>query len=245
MEVRMKEPKTAKQNPLDKKNTSSPKLSIAGTKKPSNKICTPKRTEIKKINAFEQENLLQKSNILFKLNPSSIVLMTLPDRKLIDINETALKTFGFSREEVIGKTSDELNIFMQQDRRRNALEQLLTNGYIENYEMKFRSNDGKTIIGLFSAESIKHQDKGYLLAILTDITNQKLAQKAQRKNEEKYRTILETTEEGYYEIDLAGNFTFFNEPVCKLLGYSREELMGMNNRNYTDRKTAKKSFSGL
>jgi PAS domain S-box-containing protein len=241
----MKESKTAKQKPLDKKNITSPKLSIADIKKSSNKTRTYKNIDIKKTNIFEQEDLLQKSNLLFKLNPSSIVLMTLPDRKLIDINETALKTFGFSREEVIGKTSDELNIFMQQDKRRNALEQLLMHGHIENYEMKFRRKDGNIIEGLFSAEIIKHQDKGYLLSILTDITNQKLAQKAQRKNEEKYRTILETTEEGYYEIDLAGNFTFFNEPVCKLLGYSGEELMGMNNRNYTDKETAKKVFQAF
>ena len=72
-----------------------------------------------------------------------------------------------------------------------------------------------------------------------------MLRKLKNEKEEKYRTILETTEEGYYEIDLAGNFTFFNDPVCKLLGYSRKELMGMNNRNYTDKETAKKVFQAF
>jgi PAS domain S-box-containing protein/putative nucleotidyltransferase with HDIG domain len=63
-----------------------------------------------------------------------------------------------------------------------------------------------------------------------------------RQSEEKYRTILETIEDGYYEVDLDGNFTFFNDSMCLLLGYSKEEMMGMNNRQYTDKENAKKLF---
>ncbi|HYV03377.1 MAG TPA: methyl-accepting chemotaxis protein, partial [Blastocatellia bacterium] len=58
-------------------------------------------------------------------------------------------------------------------------------------------------------------------------------------SEEKYRTILESIEDGYYEVDLGGNLTFFNDPVCKLHGYSPEELRGMNNRNYMDPEVAR------
>jgi diguanylate cyclase (GGDEF)-like protein/PAS domain S-box-containing protein len=63
-----------------------------------------------------------------------------------------------------------------------------------------------------------------------------------RQSEEKYRTILENIEDGYYEVDLDGNFTFFNDSMCLLLGYSKEEMMGMNNRQYTDKENAKKLF---
>ena len=62
------------------------------------------------------------------------------------------------------------------------------------------------------------------------------------RNEEEYRNILENIEEGYFEIDLAGNFTAFNNTVCRVLGYSKEELMGMNNRQYTDQEEFKKVF---
>jgi PAS domain S-box-containing protein len=63
-----------------------------------------------------------------------------------------------------------------------------------------------------------------------------------KQSEEKYRTILETMEEGYYEVDVAGNFVFFNEAIEKMLGYSKEELLGMNDRQYTDEENAKKLF---
>ena len=56
-----------------------------------------------------------------------------------------------------------------------------------------------------------------------------------RQSEKKYRNILENMQEGYFEVDLAGNFTFFNDTVCRVLGYSKEELMGMNSRQYTDK----------
>jgi len=69
-----------------------------------------------------------------------------------------------------------------------------------------------------------------------------MAQKTLRESEEKYRTILHSLEEGYFEVDLNGNFTFFNDAFAKWSGYSKEELMGMNNRRYMDEETAKKVY---
>src|SRR5262249_42566851 len=57
--------------------------------------------------------------------------------------------------------------------------------------------------------------------------------------EEKYRTILESIEEGYYEVDLAGNITFCNDALGAISGYPRAELVGKNNRAYMDPETAR------
>jgi len=48
------------------------------------------------------------------------------------------------------------------------------------------------------------------------------------EKEQRYRTIIEGTEEGYYEVDLNGRFTFFNNSMCKMLGYSKEELANLS-----------------
>ncbi len=61
------------------------------------------------------------------------------------------------------------------------------------------------------------------------------------EKEKKYLSILNNIYDGYIETDLAGNFTFFNDSTCRILGYSRKELMGMNYRHYTDKKTAMKA----
>ncbi|MBW2589262.1 MAG: PAS domain S-box protein [Deltaproteobacteria bacterium] len=74
------------------------------------------------------------------------------------------------------------------------------------------------------------------------INERKKAEEALMVSEKKYRNILESMEEGYAETDLKGNFTFFNDSVSRILGYSREELMGMNNRKFTTPESAKKVY---
>jgi two-component system cell cycle sensor histidine kinase/response regulator CckA len=68
----------------------------------------------------------------------------------------------------------------------------------------------------------------------------RLADNALRASEEKYRTIVEGLEEGYFEIDLDQNLTFFNDPLCKILGYSPDELSGKNTRAFTSQATIRK-----
>ena len=90
-----------------------------------------------------------------------------------------------------------------------------------------------------------HDSKGQAIGfygIGRDITDRKQAEAALRESEEKYRTILHSIEEFYYEVDLAGNLTFFNDAMAKFSGYSKEELMGMNNRKYMDEETAEKVY---
>jgi PAS domain S-box-containing protein len=69
----------------------------------------------------------------------------------------------------------------------------------------------------------------------------RMADEALRESDKKYRSILESIEEGCFEIDLEGNLTFFNEPLCRILGYSRAELEGMSIAVFATRDTIKKN----
>jgi PAS domain S-box-containing protein len=61
-----------------------------------------------------------------------------------------------------------------------------------------------------------------------------------RESEEKYRNILENIEDCYFEVDRAGDFTFFNPSLYRILGYTREEMLGMNYRALMDAENANK-----
>ncbi len=93
---------------------------------------------------------------------------------------------------------------------------------------------------------VKGQMDGNLLArAVRHAIERKRAEEALRESEERYRTILENVEDGYYEVDLAGNLTFFNDSMCRISGIPREELMGMNNRQYSDQENAEKVFQAF
>src|SRR5210317_1298364 len=70
------------------------------------------------------------------------------------------------------------------------------------------------------------------------VNKRRAADDALRESQEKYRTILESIEEGCFETDIDGNLTFFSNPFLKILGYSRDELLGSNTSTYTSPDTA-------
>lgn len=75
-----------------------------------------------------------------------------------------------------------------------------------------------------------------------DIQDYKRREASLRKSEERYRAMLENIEEYFYEVDLLGNLIFFNDALFKMLGYTKEELVGKNFRDLTDKETAEKAF---
>ncbi len=67
------------------------------------------------------------------------------------------------------------------------------------------------------------------------------AEASLRQSEERYRAMLENIEECFYEADLLGNLVFFNDALCRMLGYSKEELLAMNFRDFMEESTAEKA----
>ncbi|MFA6413355.1 MAG: PAS domain S-box protein [Syntrophales bacterium] len=78
---------------------------------------------------------------------------------------------------------------------------------------------------------------------IRDMTERKAMEEELRKSEEKYRNILENMEEVYFEVDLKGRLTFFNDAACTVTGYSRDELMGKHFKEYTSPETGKRIFA--
>jgi PAS domain S-box-containing protein len=183
-----------------------------------------------------------KFRLAFNTSPDSININRLEDGRFVDINQGFTNLTGFTREDVIGRTSLEIDIWHDPADRERLVQGLRERGFCENLEAQFRRKDGSLTTALMSARVLMLEEVPHILSITRDISERKQAEQTLRESEEKYRNILESIEEGYYEVDLAGNLTFFNDPVCKMLGYSRDELMGMNNRQYTDEKNSKELY---
>ena len=105
---------------------------------------------------------------------------------------------------------------------------------------------GGAIIDIHGKGRNSYDESGKPLSTIgtfLDITEHKKAALALRESEDKYRTILESLEDGYYEVDIDGNFTFFNDSLCEIYGYPKNEMMGLNIRKLTDQETAKRGYS--
>jgi PAS domain S-box-containing protein len=81
--------------------------------------------------------------------------------------------------------------------------------------------------------------------ILKEEKKRRQTEMALLESEKKYRTILDDIEDGYFEVDIRGSLTFFNNAMCKILGYTPSELTGKNNREFMDTENAAKVYQAF
>ncbi len=168
--------------------------------------------------------------------------------KLTFFNDAMARINGYSREEMMGMIgrdyTDAENAELL-DREFSQVYRTRTPSKGIHYEVITKNGERKNVetsISLIRDHSGK--PIGFR-GIARDITDLIQIQNALQESEERYRTIIETMEEGYYENDLAGNLTFINEAMARVLGYSKAELMDMNNRQYIDAENAKRVYQAF
>jgi PAS domain S-box-containing protein len=110
------------------------------------------------------------------------------------------------------------------------------------YEVKLQRKDGSWFYGEVNARAIRFGGRPGVQVWIRDVTERKEVEKVLRESEARYRTILESIEDGYYEVDVTGHFTFLNDSFCKIVGYSRDELLGRSYRDFTDRQEAESVY---
>jgi PAS domain S-box-containing protein len=157
-------------------------------------------------------------------------------------NEAMLNILGFSSGELLGMNNRQ---FMTQATARKVYrtfnEVYRTGRPKQAFDWEVIRKDG-SVRRLETSVSLVRDSRDHPMGfrgIARDVTERWFARKALEESEEKYRTILQSIEEGYYEVDVSGDMIFFNDSMCRILGYSPEELRGMNNRNFMTGETAK------
>ncbi len=123
----------------------------------------------------------EKFSIVFRCSPTAMTLTTLETASLarvIDVNDSFLQVTGYQREDAIGLTVTELNIWVDLAARTRMLQILQESGSVRNLEMKFRRKSGEIGVALLSAEIVRLQGVSCLLTDTTDITDRKRTEEA-------------------------------------------------------------------
>jgi len=164
---------------------------------------------------------------------------------LIVSNDSMTQILGYSKDELIGMNNRQ---YMDEETSKRVYKTFnqvyLTGVPAKAFDWALIRKDGTKRI-LETSVSLLRDSKGRPIGfygIGRDITERKKAEAILRESEEKYRTTLHSIEEGYYEVDLIGNLTFFNNALVRFSGYSREELVGMSNRRFMTEESAQKVF---
>jgi PAS domain S-box-containing protein len=165
----------------------------------------------------------------FHASPNLMSITTLEGR-IIDANEAYCALSGYSREELVGKSVFEFNVWADTEERRRMVEQVQQEGSAYNLQVKLRTKSGEIRLLLFSAEMITFGGEPCLINVATDITERKLAEDALRESEQKYRELFENARETIVIIDLDKRITDTNKFVEEY-GFRREDLIG---KNYLD-----------
>jgi len=170
----------------------------------------------------------------------------LKKNKTLYVSPAFEKVFGLTRESLYEDSDsykkiihpDDLDVLNRANERRRK-------GIYTDIQYRITRPDGQLRWINSRTFPISNEDKQIhqTVGIAHDITERKQTEEALQQSEERYRTIIDEMDEGYQEVDLAGNFTFFNEAFLKIFGYSRDEIMGTNYSMYAaEEEIAKKVY---
>ena len=185
----------------------------------------------------------EKFSTAFRSTPGPATISALETGRLIEVNDAFVEITGHDREAAVGRTTLELELWADPADREHVRDLLERGGMVRDFEYRFRTRGGEERTGLFSADVIELGGERCLLALTNDITDRKRAQYALQRSEEQYRSILETIEDGYYEVDAAGVLISFNSALQRILAYPAGELQGLHYREYMDPTNARRVFA--
>jgi PAS domain S-box-containing protein len=172
----------------------------------------------------------EKFSSAFRLSPDSININRLSDGVYVDVNEGFTKITGYTREDVLGKSSlpRELGIWVRSEDRERMVAGLKEKGEVTGLEAEFRRKDGTTLTGLMSARLFDMHGDMCVLSITRDITEAKNAREALRESELRFRGFMESEPAACILFDPQLNYLYFNPAAEKFTGIALAEARGKN-----------------
>lgn len=166
----------------------------------------------------------------FHVGPVGMTITRIADGTFIDANEAFCRMFEFPCDEVIGRTSTDLNLWTLEERRK-LIQQQLESGGLQDFELVARSKSGRLLNVSFSSKEVQINGEACHLTTLVNITKRKRVEEALRASEARYRSLVEHASDGILVADERGYYVDVNTSGCTMLGYARKELIGKHIRD--------------
>jgi len=172
------------------------------------------------------------SEALFKNSTDAIIYFD-SSNIIIDVNNNFLELFGYTFEEIKGMDIDEIiDKGKPESTNRNYTKSVLSGNIVIAEGTRYNKQGQPIELTIKGIPVLIDNELHGGYTIYTDITKQKRAEEALIKSEKKYREILASIEDGFFEVNFKGKITFCNEAAARMLGYTREEFLGTSYRSF-------------
>jgi PAS domain S-box-containing protein len=175
-----------------------------------------------------EKKLLELENrfsIAFQASPDSININKM-DGTFVQTNDGFTELTGYTQEDVVGKTSLDINIWENPEDRVELIEGLKKEGQVVNLESRFRLKDGSCKIALMSANIIQLNGEPHILSITRDITDRKKIETDLKESQGYLQAILDNTTSPIFLKDTAGKYLLINQQYGRLAHTTEDEIKG-------------------
>jgi PAS domain S-box-containing protein len=162
----------------------------------------------------------------FRSSPDAFSINAFPNGPYFEVNEGFSSLTGYSREDTIGRTPGELDLWVDPSERARILSHLTESGFIRDVEFRFRSKSGNIRFGNMSASLIDYQGTPSSLVMVRDITVRREAEEILRSSEERFRSLVQNLHVGILSYDREARIVYANDAVLDLLGITLQQAAG-------------------
>lgn len=185
----------------------------------------------------------ERFRIAYMTSPDSININRLSDGMFVSINEGFTNIIGYTEEETIGRTSLEMNVWLNPDDRSKMVKELQVHGSIKNFESKFLAKDGGIVYGLLYASLIDLNDTPHVLTVVRDITIRKKAEEALVKEQFLINALMNNLSDHVYFKDIESRFIRNNRAHALSFGLNDpEQVIGKSDFDFFAEKDARSAY---
>ncbi len=154
----------------------------------------------------------------FMTGADSFHIARLEDGKILEVNDASQQVFGYTREEMIGKTALELGLYMDPVDRQRMVSEVMAHGFVKNMELQGRRKNGELIYALLSVSQILGDGEDLILGVARDITDKKRAEEALREREVRLKEAEKLAHLGSSIWDVATDTTTWSDELYRIVG---------------------------
>ncbi len=180
----------------------------------------------------ERKQLEKKFSTIFRMAPNMIAITRISDGIIADVNLGFEEITGWRKEEVIGRTSHDINFWVEPQERVYMLKCLADGMDVSNREVNFRKKDGTLRNGIYSVRTTQILEEDHILFVLEDVTKQKKTEEVLRAREAQFRAIAANIPgvlfQCYFKDNGEYGVNYISERITEIFGFerNRDDLFG-------------------